>query len=202
MAAWSWGDDGPADELTLREGENAVRQATRLLELVGEAVEKGAGFELRVDTICQLNALATDGTTSDPGKLRLADNEITGSRHEPPPWQQVAQLMEEMCAQVNEGGHEPVAIAAYVLWRLNWIHPFGEGNGRTARAVCYLVLSAFAGQVLPGEPTIMELLVRYRLRYYAALEAADDAWREGRLDVSMLIGLLEALLEQQLDSAG
>jgi hypothetical protein len=31
----------------------------------------------------------------------------------------------------------PTELAAYGLWRLNWIHPFVEGNGRTARAVCY-----------------------------------------------------------------
>ncbi|MEX1365172.1 MAG: Fic family protein [Nannocystaceae bacterium] len=29
------------------------------------------------------------------------------------------------------------AFDKYTLWRLNWIHPFVEGNGRTARAACY-----------------------------------------------------------------
>ncbi|MFX9016038.1 Fic family protein, partial [Acinetobacter baumannii] len=25
---------------------------------------------------------------------------------------------------------------AFALWRINWIHPFKNGNGRTARAFC------------------------------------------------------------------
>ncbi|MBL8221394.1 MAG: Fic family protein, partial [Bryobacterales bacterium] len=29
-----------------------------------------------------------------------------------------------------------------VMWRLNWIHPFFGGNGRTARSASYLVLCA------------------------------------------------------------
>jgi fido (protein-threonine AMPylation protein) len=29
----------------------------------------------------------------------------------------------------------PTMLAAFALWNLNWIHPFIEGNGRTARAV-------------------------------------------------------------------
>lgn len=32
-------------------------------------------------------------------------------------------------------------LGAYVLWKLNWIHPFADGNGRTARAVAYVVMS-------------------------------------------------------------
>jgi len=28
----------------------------------------------------------------------------------------------------------PTTLAAFALWNLNWIHPFIEGNGRTARA--------------------------------------------------------------------
>ncbi len=195
MPGWSWGEDD-ADELTFREGQNAVRQMQRLVALIGEAVHAGAGFELCVATICELNALATEGTTDNPGMLRTRDLEIFGSQHEPPPWQEVAQLVDELCAHVNEGDHDPLDVAAHVLWRLNWIHPFEEGNGRTARAVSYLVLCAFAGQALPGERTLVELLVWQKRRYYRALEAADQAWREGRLDVSAMRSLLEALLEQ------
>lgn len=185
-------------ELTIREGESAVRQTQRLIALIGEAVEAGSGFELRAETICELNALATDGTMDHPGQLRTRDLEIFGSQHEPPPWREVAQLVDELCEHVNEGDHDPLDVAAYVLWRLNWIHPFEEGNGRTARAVSYLVLCAFAGQALPGEHTVVELLVWQKRRYYRALEAADKAWREGRMDVSAMRSLLEALLEKQL----
>ncbi len=146
-----------------------------------------------------LNALATEGTTDHPGEFRTRDLEIFGSQHAPPPWQEVKQLVERLCEHVNEGDHDPLDVAAYVLWRLNWVHPFEEGNGRTARAVSYLVLCAFACQALPGERTAVEMLGWQKQAYYRALEAADEAWRDGRLDVSALRTLLEALVKKQLD---
>jgi Fic family protein len=66
--------------------------------------------------------------------------------------------------------------AAYILWRLNWIHPFAEGNGRTARAVAYLVLSVQFGRELPGEITLVERMSQRKRDYWHALEAADRAW--------------------------
>ena len=44
-------------------------------------------------------------------------------------------LMDDMVNTVNRdwGESHPIRLSAYVLWRLNWIHPFVNGNGRTAR---------------------------------------------------------------------
>jgi Fic family protein len=49
----------------------------------------------------------------------------------------VLEQIEFMCDYVNDRWAEASAVhlCAYVLWRLNWIHPFGDGNGRTARAI-------------------------------------------------------------------
>ncbi|HET9282483.1 MAG TPA: Fic family protein [Candidatus Angelobacter sp.] len=47
-----------------------------------------------------------------------------------------------------------IHLAAYVIWRLNWIHPFADGNGRTSRALSYLVLCTRLGERLPGTVTI------------------------------------------------
>jgi Fic/DOC family len=61
-----------------------------------------------------------------------------------------------MCDYVNENweGSSPVHLSAYVLWKLNWIHPFTDGNGRTARAISYLLLCLRLGYRLPGTNTI------------------------------------------------
>lgn len=86
------------------------------------------------------------------------------------------------------------------MWRLNWIHPFADGNGRTSRIASYVVLSIRAGAILPGTPTIPDQIVDNRNPYFDALDAADLAWKEGRVDVSKMEELLGALLARQLTS--
>jgi Fic family protein len=112
----------------------------------------------------------------------------------------VPELVEDMSDYVNGHWNEstPIHLAAYVMWRLNWIHPFADGNGRTSRVVSYVVLSIRAGAILPGMPTIPDQIVDNRKPYFDALEAADAACRDGRIDVSKMEELLGSLLANQL----
>ncbi|WP_456663465.1 Fic family protein [Bradyrhizobium sp. LB13.1] len=85
------------------------------------------------------------------------------------------------------------------MWRLNWIHPFADGNGRTSRIVSYVVLSVRAGAVLPGTPTIPDQIIDNRKPYFDALDEADLVFRGGgRIDVSKMEDLLASLLANQL----
>jgi len=93
---------------------------------------------------------------------------------------------------------DAVVVAAYVLWRLNYIHPFINGNGRTARAACYFVLCVRAGGWLPGKVILPELLRRDRDEYVAALQEADKSYAAGQLDLTSLHALLSKLLGEQL----
>ncbi len=105
-----------------------------------------------------------------------------------------------MCAYVNDnwGTGTPIHAAAYLMWRMNWIHPFYGGNGRTARAISYLMLCAKLGFPLPGEKTIPEFILDDRPPYYKALRDADSAWEAGQLDVSSMESLVSSLLAKQL----
>ncbi len=78
------------------------------------------------------------------------------------------------------------------------IHPFVEGNGRTARAACYYLICMKHGKLLPGKKIVPERIREDRAPYYAALRSADQAWDEGKLDVSQLAKYLEELLKGQL----
>lgn len=106
-----------------------------------------------------------------------------------------------MCDYVNEKFHEKTALhlAAYVMWRLNWIHPFEDGNGRTSRAVSYIVLCAHIKALLPGIPSIPQQIEENRAAYFQALEAADEAWRMAdEIDVSDMEETLKSMLATQL----
>jgi Fic family protein len=75
---------------------------------------------------------------------------------------------------------------------LNWIHPFTDGNGRTARALSYLVLCIRLGYRLPGTRTIPEFISDDKTPYYKALEAADAG------DLKDLEEFVQSLLARQL----
>jgi Fic family protein len=84
---------------------------------------------------------------------------------------------------------------------MNWIHPFADGNGRTARAISYVVLSVKLDSLLPGTPTIPDQIASDKRPYYEALEMADAAWVGDRIDVSALETLLSGMLAKQLLNA-
>jgi fido (protein-threonine AMPylation protein) len=185
------------------EAKNGLRQFDVGIGVIETAIERGvAEFRLRPSTILGLHREALAGISSYAGLWRPAGVEIQGSKHKPPGAHLVPELVENMCDHVNERWRDATAIhlAAYLMWRLNWIHPFADGNGRTARMTPYVVMSIKIGRVLAGTPTIPEQIVENRVPYFDALDAADEACKKGQIDVSKTEGLLGALLANQLMS--
>jgi Fic family protein len=123
--------------------------------------------------------------------------------HQPPEAAFVADEVQLLCEYINNNWKTKSAVhlAAYVLWKMNWIHPFADGNGRTARAVSYVVLSVKLDSILPGTPTIPEQIAADKSPYYRALEVADRAWADDKVDVSELEVVIESMLARQLINA-
>jgi Fic family protein len=182
------------------EARNALLQTKRLEEMIETYVsEPERSFRLRPSAILDLNRLAIDGLDTFAGNWRPGSVHISGSEHQPPPAHLVPELVERMCDYVNENwAKRATHLAAYVMWRMNWIHAFTDGNGRTARATSYLVLSIRLKMKVPGAPTIPEMIIDNREPYYKALEAADMSEGKGEVDLSAMEGLLESLLAKQL----
>jgi Fic family protein len=150
--------------------------------------------------LLELQRLAVNQTYTCAGHFRDGAVLIDGAKHQPPEHPLVPGLVDEMCAYINSpwNGATAIHLAAYVMWRINWIHPFFGGNGRTARALSYLVLCAKLGFRLPGSKTIPDFIVESREPYYAALRKADTAWSEGTLDLTEMESLMGSLLADQL----
>jgi Fic family protein len=192
------------DEIARREAENGLRQFTLALETIRYYVkDKDRPFRLRASLILQLHKAALDGIHRLAGTFRNTSVTIGGSRHQPPEAAFVADEVHTMCDYVNDNWASGTAVhlAAYVLWKMNWIHPFADGNGRTARAVSYVVLSVKLDSLLPGTPTIPEQIAADKSPYYSALEAADAAWTMNRVEMTVLETLLGSMLAQQLLNA-
>jgi Fic family protein len=189
-----------ADELARKESFNVIAQYRAVAEMVESFLEPERPFKLRPSHLLHLHRAALQGISSYAGNFRPSGIEIGKSKHEAPPAHRVPELVEELCDYVNEKWTEksPIHLAAYVMWRLNWIHPFTDGNGRTSRAVSYLVLCVRLNALLPGKVTIPEQIEQERTPYYKALEAADEAWRSGKIDLTEMKALLATMLARQL----
>jgi len=194
--------DDPIEEAR-KEAENAVAQFDRVLDMIDDVSRGGRAFRLRASMILELHRIALEGLDRYAGNFRPGDVSIGKSKHQPPAAHLVPGLVEELCDYVNEAfeAKEALHLCAYVMWRLNWIHPFTDGNGRTSRAVAYYVLCAKVGDRLPGRETVPEQIAADRTPYYDAPEAADEPWKNGELDLSALESLLDQCLARQLVSA-
>jgi len=161
-----------ADKARL-EAANGLVVLDYVREKSGEAAA-GVRRILEAD-IRELHRLTVGGIYPCGGSYRRGEVEITGSSHRPPSYFQVPTLVQDALQTVNDWLETQPAhrCAAYMLWRLNWIHPFSGGNGRTSRAIANLVLSKAEGWMLPGPETFPGLIHRYRAQYIETLRACD-----------------------------
>jgi len=188
-----------AQEKRELESRNGAIQFLAVLDYI--AGWKPGKSRLTPALLLNLQRLAVNQIYTCAGSFRDGDVAIEGVNHQPPHHSEVRELVDAMCAYVNdawESGESPIHLAAYLMWRLNWIHPFFGGNGRTSRAVSYLILCAKLGFALPGRDTIPDQIVAHRRPYFEALQMADRAWQKGMLDLSEMEKLLGELLATQL----
>jgi len=141
-----------------------------------EATNNAQGFDwiwdhakpaLRIDhtTVRGLHEIVSRGILTSAGRYRTEQVWITGAAHIPPPALEVVPLLDALFAELR-GIRDPVLRMTYGHHRLAFIHPFLDGNGRTARLAANLVLLS------AGYPPVV-LRVQDRGRYYRALDEAD-----------------------------
>lgn len=143
----------------------------------------------------QLHFLVLKGIQdADAGNYRQSDVEISGSAYKPPHHSFVAAQMEDFGRWLHEASvpgklFQPeeaiIAASAAHTWFVT-IHPFVDGNGRTARLLLNVILMRF------GYP-ISIVTHDDRLRYYDALEVSQTS------DLSALISLVVENVEESLE---
>lgn len=166
-------------------------------------VRKLHAVELRESHIQEFHAIAINEIYPCGGRYRDASMDviIRGSEHKLPPAAQVPTLVTDLIAKLNAERESLPALdrAAYALWRINWIHPFAGGNGRTARAVSYSVICMDIGVVPPGTPQFPAVIYEKRDAYVQALKTADASeLTTGTPDLARVREVIEDALLRQL----
>jgi fido (protein-threonine AMPylation protein) len=176
---------------------NLIRQYDLLLNCI-ELGLKQVPTSFDKYTLWALNHVAVANISQFGGRFR--EEPVYVGNHIPPHYNRVHHLMDRFISFIHENWFSmtPIAIASYGLWRLNWIHPFVDGNGRTARAVCYYLLCARHGGLISGRKIVPERIREDRTPYVAALRFSDRAWAEGNLNCSEMEHYLARLLAEQI----
>lgn len=109
------------------------------------------------------------------GQLRAGQNWIGGNDFNPcgadfvpPPPELLDALLADLCASINDETLPPLVQAALVHAQFETIHPFDDGNGRTGRALVYVILRR--RKVAPHFlPPISLIFARDKRRYIEGL---------------------------------
>jgi Fic family protein len=133
------------------------------------------------------------------GRLRQAGgtwvtNSQTGAVvFQPPDHEHVPDLVDEMCAVMDAAHWHPAIAASWMHVALAAIHPFADGNGRTARVLASLTMYR-GGFEHPAFTNLEEWWGKNPAAYYAAFECLGSSF-DRRADVTPFI---EAHLDAQL----
>ena len=166
--------------------------------------EANLGFVVSEEQIRSLHFICMKGLLDDAGSYRSVELHPLGN-HQPPPAVCVRALMGEFVTAINdkiESGKNPIDVSAFALWRINWIHPFFNGNGRTSRLFAYFVMcmcadSHFVGKGREFVPD--QLDSNLHSDYIKALRKADKAFEEtGKEDLLPLQEILNIAVAKQL----
>lgn len=172
-------------------------------QIAAEASVSGLRFVLTEARIKRLHAICMTGLLPDAGEYRASEVGLTNRPHIFPTWAEVPILMKAFCDFVNAewDKRDLVWMSAFCLWRLNWIHPFRNGNGRTARELSYLVLSLKFGGIIPKNNSVIEQIMSQKILFEQVLMGCDQAFSTTHnfdASVAGMAAFLSDLFKKQL----
>jgi Fic family protein len=166
--------------------EHEVANIIAAYNRIAEQLVAGASSELTVQGIKEFDREVLEGIEEDgvhPGEIRTG-SVIVGPRYRGAPAEDCEYLLLRTCEWLNGPDFDPAgdelripfalikAVVAHLY--LAWIHPFDNGNGRTARLVELQILLA-AGVPRPAAHLLSNHYNVTRDEYYRQLQQASDS---------------------------
>lgn len=194
--------------ISLRYQEQEVANILRLFEEIRAECVSGHGVKITPKRICSWNRRILEGIETDgvPGSVR--DVEVGVSNYLGAPAQDCQWLLARLCRwneELQKGHDEELKLSAVsnaimraIIMHLYfvWIHPFIDGNGRTARLIEYAILLD-AGVPTPAAHLLSNYYNRTRDMYYRRLDDASKHQNGMGLFIEYaLTGLRDQLVDQ------
>ena len=157
--------------------EQEIRNYFLALNLLEEKLGKREKFSKEM--ILEVQAMVEKGASKEkiglrgqmpPGVLFAVYDSVSGTPdYIPPEYIDIPELLDELVDYVNTTDDHPLIIAAVVHYQLVTIHPFEDGNGRTARLMSGYILD-FYGYGFGGIGSLEEYFAYDSDEYYASLQ--------------------------------
>lgn len=150
--------------------KNNYDALTHVLEHLDEAIS--------AEFIIQLAGILTRSASDEPVTRFRQHQVVVAGRDEviytPPDSSQVPDMMAQLISFIQKSGLHPVLTASIAHFYLVYIHPFTDGNGRTARALSLMILLQAGFDVFRNFP-ISGLLAQERGKYYKAIRNVEQS---------------------------
>ena len=157
--------------------EQEVRNYFLALNMLEEKLKRKEVFSKEM--ILEVQAMVEKGASKEkiglrgpmpPGILFAVYDSASGTPdYIPPEYSDIPQLLDELVEYVNTTDDHPLIIAAIVHYQLVTIHPFEDGNGRTARLMSGYILD-FYGYGFNGIGSLEEYFAYDPDEYYDSLQ--------------------------------
>ena len=151
------------------ESEQMIFNNLRAIKFISEFIDSNIDFKI----IIELHRIMTANTEAEKysGGFRDGDVYITDHvdgeiAHIPPDWSQMEKLMGDLCDFINNDKKfiHPIVKASIIHFIIGFIHPFKDGNGRTARALFYWYLLK-KGYTMVKNISISKVILESRTQY-------------------------------------
>ena len=149
---------------SLREHLDVINQKEAISWIEGFVKNKA---KIKEAEIIEMHRLTLKGISNNwAGKYKTSQNRILGSKLKTTPPYKVHSEMDNLVHKIdNNKEFNAIELAAYAHHELVRIHPFVDGNGRTARLLMNLIL------MQEGYPPVV-IIKKERKKYFDALEKA------------------------------
>jgi len=191
--------------------EQEVRNLLDALSGLHNRIVSGENIELTSDSISDFNLQILKGTQLRsgvvPGKIRTES--VVVGQYRAAPAQDVEYLLDRLVEWLNGPtfvNDDPeiqfaliLAKAVYAHLYLAWIHPFGDGNGRTARLVEFAILAGCGHVPVPAAHLLSNHYNLTRDHYYRELDLAS---KPGHSTLSFLSYAIEGFIDGIREAIG
>lgn len=184
--------------------EQEVRNLLDALQDLHDRIAGGESIEVTTDLIMRFNELILKGTQLRegvvPGKIRT-ESVVVGN-YRAAPAEDCEYLLDRLVAWLNGPifvSSDPeiqfaliLAKAVYAHLYIAWIHPFGDGNGRTARLLEFVILASCGRVPIPAAHLLSNHYNLTRDRYYRELSQAS---KPGQTTLGFLSYAIEGFID-------